>query len=740
MNNFFRDASVSFAILLAAMSGRALAQGPGRGGFGPSPEMQAAAKAQTESATSQMHAYLNDIGYKMLAERAKRVAAIETKEQAVARRDEVRRRIVELVGGIPATTGPVNAKSFDSIKEDGFTIENIAYESCPNYWVTANVYVPDGKGPFPAMIIAPGHGAGKASQYTWSANFARAGVLVLSIDPMGQGERMQHWDDELGRSKLEGSGDHEHANQTALLIGHHIARYWFADGIRGVDYLIARPDVIADRIGTFGCSGGGTAAAYLAAMEPRIRVAAAASYITSFKELLPGNGPQDAEQTLPRFIAEGLDFADWVELAAPRPFAIVAFEKDFFPIDGAKWTFAEAQRIYSLYGMEKNLRLIHGQGGHCNLGPVTDQLMAFLMSNLFPGEKIAVARFHQLRPTNLDRLTVTPTGQVSTSLNSLTVEAIARRDAAKLMANAQVIADQDSLSQLQSKVRADVRHLAGVSADEKQLPKVTSSPLKQADGYRTESLKIESEPGIVLHGVLGSPATGGTHPAIVWMDPTPVEAISRSPEFIRLVRAGNVVVAFHPRDVLGEPQSGPEQLALGQYMPELLRAVVVGKTIVGMRVDDVVRVVNWICGRDDVDREQISLYGRGGLGMVALHAAAIDERVGRVLLENSLLSYRTALEAGLHKNLSEAIIPGVLTRYDTPQLMQAVFPRPIDLINPTNAMGQELRSRFVEEALSTTFATDKALGRPDRIKLMHRGFGDPLPLGQARRDVPNSSP
>src|SRR5205807_7665906 len=140
-------------------------------------------------------------------------------------------------------------------------------------------------------------------------------------------------------------------------------------------------------------------------------------------------------------------------------------------------------------------------------------------------------------------------------------------------------------------------------------------------------------------------------------------------------------------------------------------------------------VMNWICTRKDVDPKQISLYGKGGLGMVALHAAAIDPRVARVLLENSLLSYRTALDAGLHKNLSEAIIPGVLTRYDTPQLMQAVFPRPIYLINPSNAIGQELRSRFVEEALSTTFATDKALGRPDRIKLMHRSFGDPLPLG-----------
>jgi cephalosporin-C deacetylase-like acetyl esterase len=713
--------------MFISVRGLAVAQNFGRGGFGPDPAAIAAAKAQTDSAASQMHAYLNEIGYRMLAERAKQVAAIETQEQAIARRNDVRRRVIELVGGIPATTGPVNVKMFDTIKEEAFTIENIAYESCPNFWVTANVYVPRGKGPFPAMVIAPGHGAGKAFQYSWAANFAISGILVLSIDPMGQGERMQHWDDELGRSKLEGSGDHEHANQSALLIGHHIGRYWFADGIRGVDYLVGRPDVIADRIGTFGCSGGGTAAAYLAAMDPRIRVAAVASYLTSFKELLPGNGPQDAEQTLPRFIAEGLDFADWVELAAPRPYAIVAFEKDFFPIGGATSTFEEARRIYSLYGMESNLQLIHGQGGHCNLAPVTDRLMAFLMSHLFPGE-IAVKEFQRLRFNNFDKLTVTPTGQVSSSLQSQTVEAIARQDATKLMAKPPVVSDLDSLQRLQTKVRADVRKLAVITAEEGQLPNVTSSGLKRANDYRLESLKIESEPGIVLPGVIGIPDAGSAHRAILWMDPAPNEVISQSPEFIRLIRAGSVVIAFHPRDVLGEPQPGPEQLALGQYMPELLRAIVVGKTIVGMRVDDVIRVMNWICTRNDVDQRKISLYGKGGLGMAALHAAAIDRRAATVILENSPMSYRAALDAGLHKNLSEILIPGVLTRYDTPQLMQAIFPRPILLINPANPMGQELRSGFVEEALSTTLATDRALGKPDRIKRFHRGFGDPLPF------------
>ena len=110
-----------------------------------------------------MHAYLNEVANRMLADRAKTVAAISTKEQASARQDQIRARIVELVGGIPATSGSVNTKLFGTVEEHGFHIENIAYESCPDYWVTANVYIPDGKGPFLPLIIAPGHRrAGKA--------------------------------------------------------------------------------------------------------------------------------------------------------------------------------------------------------------------------------------------------------------------------------------------------------------------------------------------------------------------------------------------------------------------------------------------------------------------------------------------------------------------------------------------------------------------------------------------------
>ena len=699
-------------------------QTPGRAGNAPT---SAEIQAQTTAAQSQIHSYLNQIGYSLLAKRAQTVAAIKTKAEADQRKTEVRKKILELVGGLPKVSGPVVVKQFATIEEDGFRIENIAYESFPGYWVTANVYVPAGAGPFPAMVIAPGHGAGKSSQFNWGANFARAGILTLSIDPMGQGERLQHFDPELGTSKVEGSGEHEHANQSALLIGQHIARYWFIDGIRGLDYLFSRKDVKTNKIGTFGCSGGGTAAAYLAAIDPRISVAAVSSFTTSFKELLPGNGPQDAEQTLPGFISSGLDFGDWVEQAAPRPYVIIAFDQDFFPIAGAKWTAEESRRFYGLYGAEDKLQLINGPGGHCNLGPVTPQLMTFLVKNL-KGDDAQVPTFAQYSPKDPDELIVTSTGQISTSIGGDTIEAITRKEALKTMAPTKALTSSAALSQLQSNLRTDIRKVAAVLAEPGETPKVIVTVKQQMDGYRLDSLSLESEPGITLDGLIAIPDQAGPHRVVLWMDALANDRTAASADFIRLAKSGHIVMAFQPRGVFGEPPSNPNQLALGQYMPELLRAIIVGKTIIGMRVDDTIRAINWLASRPDVDKTSITLYGKGAQGMVALHAAAIDTRITQVVIENTLVSYRMALEAGLHKNLSEIDVPGVLNHYDVGHLLQAISPRPVAIVNPVNAMGQPVRDSIVRTELSAAFETDRNLETAQRIRLLKRGFRDPLPI------------
>jgi hypothetical protein len=163
-------------------------------------------------------------------------------------------------------------------------------------------------------------------------------------------------------------------------------------------------------------------------------------------------------------------------------------------------------------------------------------------------------------------------------------------------------------------------------------------------------------------------------------------------------------------------------------MPLLLRAVVVGRTLVGLRVDDTIRAIDWLASRPDVDPAAITVYGTGAQGLVALHAAALDPRIAHVVAERSLVSYRTALEAGLHRNLSEVLIPDVLRHYDTPDLVAAIHPRPVTLINPVNAMGQPMRASLARAAMASALESDRRLKTPDRVRLVRRGPGDPLPI------------
>ena len=140
-----------------------------------------------------------------------------------------------MIGGLPEHRGPIAVKEFGSLTGDGFRVEKLAYESLPGLWVTANLYIPaSGNGPFPAVLLAPGHEAtGKQSQYSFGGNFARSGIMALAIDPLGQGERLQYFDPAKKASTIGGStGEHGEANVPAMLIGEDVARYFINDSMR----------------------------------------------------------------------------------------------------------------------------------------------------------------------------------------------------------------------------------------------------------------------------------------------------------------------------------------------------------------------------------------------------------------------------------------------------------------------------------------------------------------------------
>jgi cephalosporin-C deacetylase-like acetyl esterase len=415
---------------------------------------------------TQLTQYLDSIAEQQTATRREAIAKIQTRSQAEKRQIEVRSKIISLIGSLPEKT-PLNPTTISTFQANGFRMEKVLFYSQPNFPVTAILYLPDDRpGRLPAIVMSPGHGpTGKASDYAFASLFARNGFVVLSYDPIGQGERLQYPDPaHPGQSLAQRpTGEHGEASLQPTLIGDTFARYELWDGIRAVDYLRTRNEVDPDRIGAFGCSGGGTITALLGAIENRIKVVGTACYITSFDTLLPSIGPQDAEQSIPNFIASGLDLADWVELAAPRPYAVISTASDMFPYAGAKASVIEARRFYSLFdpaaagtptgqpepgiptGPTLNpdtsnaiapaapLQWITGIGGHGNLRPVQQQIISFFLTHLAHSDASPIVPLTHpgANPFALppdfpkDIFQVTPTGQVLTSYpNSETVHTL----------------------------------------------------------------------------------------------------------------------------------------------------------------------------------------------------------------------------------------------------------------------------------------------------------------------------
>jgi cephalosporin-C deacetylase-like acetyl esterase len=586
---------------------------------------------------------------------------------------------------------PVVRRQTGVSHERGFNIENIWYESAPGYRVTANVYVPTtAAGPYPAIIIQPGHGPdGKLGDYAFAANFARAGFIVLSIDIVSEGERLQHFDPELGASKVgRPTGEHSMAFAQVMAAGGHVSRYFLADATRGVDYLASRADVDAQRIGAFGCSGGGTLTAYLAAFDPRIKAAATACYIADFDHLLaPGaTGAQDAEQSIPDFLEQGLDLPDWVELAAPRPHAIVSTTEDMFPIAGARAAYAEARRFYALLGAEDHITMIEGPGPHGNLGPIAPRVVAFFTRWLEndPAER----PFDPAPIGDASRLLVTPSGQISTSIGGETLQTLARADADT---HRPLIPANETLGARLARLRAAIVEVTRehVRPGDAPPPSVLGSSHDRGS-FTLTPVAFEIEPGMVVNASFAAPQRADRRPTLLLLSAQSTTATNQLLQ--NWTAAGWNVLTLEPRGAGGTEEA--KSPLTGDWTLLSLRALLVGRTPVGLRVDDTIAAINWLTRRSDVARGNIAVFATGALGPVALHAAILDARIRDVTIEGGLLRYRDFVERPISINMAETDLPGVLRRYDLPDLMDVLGDR-LTLINPVNSIGEVPRAADV---------------------------------------------
>jgi hypothetical protein len=190
----------------------------------------------------------------------------------------------------------------------------------------------------------------------------------------------------------------------------------------------------------------------------------------------------------------------------------------------------------------------------------------------------------------------------------------------------------------------------------------------------------------------------------------------------RLMKSGWVVAIYEPTP----SPPGTEGLKspyLGSFNLLSLRALLVGRSIVGIQIDETIQAINSLTARADVDKSKITVYGNGAFGMIALHAAVLDSRIHSVILENTLASYRMVLDQPLHRNISEVMIPGVLRKYDTGGLMLAISPRPVTVIDPKDATGTVLSEDQFRSTLDYVFQS-----KAQSVRVAARSGSGQLPL------------
>jgi len=683
-------------------------------------------------ASNMLYNYLTGIAWKYLDERRAKISAITTAEQVVARQQEIRKKMYSIVGPLPERT-ELRAQVTGSFERDGYRVEKVLFQSRPRYYVTATLYLPEsGEGPFPAILGPCGHSyTGKAAgvyQRVY-AGLARLGFVVLTYDPPGQGERFMYYVEEMDESLFDpqwpSTIEHTMGGIQCLLTGSSAANYFIWDGMRGIDYLQSRPEVDPRRIGVTGNSGGGTLTAYISAMDSRVTAAVPSCYITGWRRLWETIGPQDAEQNLLPFIGEGLDFCDYIIACAPKPYLINAAIQDFFNIRGTRETYAEAKRIYELLGAGDKLELFEADDTHGYTQPRREAAYRWFATHLLglpgprPEKPMLVEPERNLR--------VTPSGQVCTSYKDAeTMGSLNAAYARTVMPKTPSVSSRQTFEifrdELLPKVRDLIHYRRSLTPLNLQSRGFTTRP-----GMKIEYLTYDSEPGITLPALLFRPAEKiAGSPAVLYIAGEN-KASDAMTEIASLVEAGHMVLAPDVRGQGETARSGTKSGAFATWFSSdydiPMMAFQVKKSLVGMRTMDIVRAVDLLSSLTGENASRLVAVGKGAGAIPLLHAAAIDNRITTLILEEGLVSWKVMVESKYHRNQLENVVLGALTVYDLPVLAATLAPRTLVLANLADPLGHSLSTDEVADEYTLAAECYNLLNRPENLIIAGRQQG-----------------
>lgn len=318
---------------------------------------------------------------------------------------EVRAKIFDLLLYRPKTFDP-QARVLERVDRGDYIQEYLKFHTTPDIELGAYFLIPKrAKFPVPGVVALHDHGGfyywGKEkviqkehenpvlTRYrqryydgiSYPATLARHGYAVIAIDMYYFGERRLILDSDRKEgintwSKMESEQTIHKINrrngQHECWVGRNLEDVgitWSGvlcwDDIRTVDYLVSRPEVDPRRIACVGLSVGGWRSNFLAGLDPRIKAAVVAGWMTSFHQIVPWY----VSYTIPAGNVPGLwkylDYPDVGSLLMPGAMMVVhGLQDDLFPPEGVKAAFRNLATCYQTIGKPERFSTYVFNGPH----------------------------------------------------------------------------------------------------------------------------------------------------------------------------------------------------------------------------------------------------------------------------------------------------------------------------------------------------------------------------------------
>jgi dienelactone hydrolase len=617
-----------------------------------------------------------------------------------AYRDSARARFRRVLGPLPART-PLRARVVGTVPQAGFRIEKVIYESTPHHHVTANLYVPESAGKRPAVLLFCGHeNTSKATpSYQQTARlFARNGFVVFVIDPVSQGERMQLTDASGKPLTRGGTTEHTLLNAQAALLGHSLPAAQLWDNVRGLDYLLTRPEVDAARVGCLGNSGGATQTAYFIGYDDRVQVAALCSYVASGERNLTLTGPADGCVQLPGAGAVGLDIADWPIMFAPKPLLWLTGRYDFVDQTDMEAAYADTRRAYTALGQPDRTNIFTYDDGHGISAPKRMAAVAWFRQWLGAGGT-PVPEETPLVALPEAMLRCTTTGQVNTSFKDEETLADTYLAAARALAKRRPTYSPETLvSVVQRQLNQGLP--ASKASVTTSIDLRDSLRLPNGQAWQNILFRGAGKPPLPARLLLPTSPAALTR-LVLWLPDQGMATVLRdsAARLAAYQRQGAAVLLADLRG-LGEtadPAAFNDPKYYNQEYRTTQLALHLGRPLLAQRVADVQTLLTLIRNDRRLWTLPVLLRADGRAALVALHAAVLSPRVSKNLTSDTPQppgtapvwvpqieqvqvsggppSFQYFLENPAAKDAYSEVLPGVLRYYDVPDLRRALGTR-----------------------------------------------------------------